>query len=126
MAIARALINKPALLFADEPTGNLDSNTSEEVLRLFQQLNEEEGVTIILVTHDDHVARYANRIIRIRDGASSKPKRRFPPAAAEEMRTAASPPDQGERQLEAAVAAVPAHAAHRPCTVCGATCCGPP
>ena len=70
VAIARALINRPTLLFADEPTGNLDSHTSEEVLRLFQQLNAEEGVTIILVTHDEHVARYARRTIRIRDGAT--------------------------------------------------------
>ncbi|MBM4300952.1 MAG: ATP-binding cassette domain-containing protein [Deltaproteobacteria bacterium] len=68
VAIARALINNPAILFADEPTGNLDSKTSEEVLELFRKLNEEEGVTIILVTHDAIVARYAKRIIRITDG----------------------------------------------------------
>ena len=68
VAIARALINHPPLLFADEPTGNLDSATSEEVLRLFEQLNEEEGVTIILVTHDPNVAEHAKRVIRIRDG----------------------------------------------------------
>ena len=68
VAIARALINNPSILFADEPTGNLDSKTSEEVLELFRQLNEEEGVTIILVTHDDNVARSAKRIIRITDG----------------------------------------------------------
>ena len=68
VAIARALINHPPLLFADEPTGNLDSQTSEEVLGIFGQLNEEEGVTIILVTHDPSVARHAKRIIRIRDG----------------------------------------------------------
>jgi macrolide transport system ATP-binding/permease protein len=68
VAIARALINNPAILFADEPTGNLDSKTSEEVLELFTQLNEEEGVTIILVTHDANVARSAKRIIRISDG----------------------------------------------------------
>ncbi|MEM5787958.1 MAG: ABC transporter permease, partial [Syntrophobacteraceae bacterium] len=68
VAIARALINRPSLLFADEPTGNLDSQTSEEVLRTFRQLNEEEGVTIILVTHDLYVAKTANRIIRISDG----------------------------------------------------------
>jgi macrolide transport system ATP-binding/permease protein len=68
VAIARALINNPAILFADEPTGNLDSKTSEEVLELFRKLNEEAGVTIILVTHDENVARYAKRIIRITDG----------------------------------------------------------
>jgi macrolide transport system ATP-binding/permease protein len=68
VAIARALINYPPLLFADEPTGNLDSRTSEEVLQLFRQLNQEEGVTIILVTHDANVARHADRIIRISDG----------------------------------------------------------
>jgi macrolide transport system ATP-binding/permease protein len=68
VAIARALINIPAILFADEPTGNLDSKTSEEVLELFRRLNEEEGVTIILVTHDANVARSAKRIITITDG----------------------------------------------------------
>jgi macrolide transport system ATP-binding/permease protein len=67
VAIARALINHPSLLLADEPTGNLDSQTSEEVLRIFQQLNE-EGVTIVLVTHDEEVARRARRIVRIHDG----------------------------------------------------------
>jgi len=68
VAIARALVNRPALLFADEPTGNLDSRTSEEVLHMFQQVNAQEGITIILVTHDANVARYAGRIITIHDG----------------------------------------------------------
>ena len=68
VAIARSLINRPAVLFADEPTGNLDSRTSVEVLRIFQQLNEEDGITIMLVTHDPSVARYARRVIQIRDG----------------------------------------------------------
>ena len=67
VAIARALINNPSLLLADEPTGNLDSRTSEEMLDLFKRLNE-EGVTIILVTHDEQVARSAKRIIRLHDG----------------------------------------------------------
>jgi ABC-type lipoprotein export system ATPase subunit len=68
VAIARALVNRPALLFADEPTGNLDSRTSAEVLHMFQQLNEQERITIILVTHDANVARYARRVINIHDG----------------------------------------------------------
>jgi putative ABC transport system ATP-binding protein len=68
VAIARALINRPPLLFADEPTGNLDSRTSEEVLAMFNQINREEGITIILVTHALEVAEHAQRSIRIRDG----------------------------------------------------------
>jgi ABC-type lipoprotein export system ATPase subunit len=68
VAIARALVNRPAVLFADEPTGNLDSHTSEEVLRMFQQLNQQDGITIILVTHDPGVAKHAQRVIRIHDG----------------------------------------------------------
>jgi len=71
VAIARALVNRPPLLFADEPTGNLDSRTSVDVLRMFQQLNEDDGITIILVTHDSNVAQHARRIIHIRDGAVS-------------------------------------------------------
>src|ERR1017187_3397216 len=68
VAIARALINRPPVLFADEPTGNLDSRTSEDVLKMFQKLNEEEGITIILVTHDENGARHTKRVIRITDG----------------------------------------------------------
>jgi putative ABC transport system ATP-binding protein len=68
VAIARSLVNRPPLLFADEPTGNLDSRTSEEVLNMFTRLNQEDRITIILVTHAMEVAEYANRSIRIRDG----------------------------------------------------------
>ena len=68
VAIARALINRPPVLFADEPTGNLDSRTSNEVLEMFRKLNQEDGITIILVTHDPVVAEHANRVIRITDG----------------------------------------------------------
>ncbi|MEI6627198.1 MAG: ABC transporter ATP-binding protein [bacterium] len=68
VAIARALVNDPHLIMADEPTGNLDTKTGEIVLGTFQKLNEEEGHTIILITHELDVAEHANRIIHIRDG----------------------------------------------------------
>ncbi len=68
VAIARALVSHPSVLFADEPTGNLDSRTSREVLAMFQKLNTEEGITIVLVTHDAGVGRHAQRVIHIHDG----------------------------------------------------------
>jgi ABC-type lipoprotein export system ATPase subunit len=68
VAIARALINRPQIVFADEPTGNLDSKTSKEILQMFQDLSEEDGITVVLVTHDVGVAQYARRVIRISDG----------------------------------------------------------
>lgn len=68
VAIARALINRPSILMADEPTGNLDTRTSEEIVSLFEQLNREQELTIILVTHDSEVAENAKRTIMLRDG----------------------------------------------------------
>jgi ABC-type lipoprotein export system ATPase subunit len=68
VAIARALVNEPSILMADEPTGNLDSRTSREVIGLFRELNEQQGITVILVTHDQDVARHARRTIVLRDG----------------------------------------------------------
>ena len=68
VAIARALMNRPAILMADEPTGNLDSKTTREVMRLFDELNAQDKITIILVTHEQDVARHAKRAIVMRDG----------------------------------------------------------
>ena len=68
VAIARALINNPEMILADEPTGNLDSKTSDEIMLFLQQLNQEQGITIVLVTHEPDIAQYARRLVRIVDG----------------------------------------------------------
>ena len=68
VAIARALVNQPAILLADEPTGNLDSKTSEEIMGIFQRLNQDLGITIIMITHEADIASFAKRNILFRDG----------------------------------------------------------
>ena len=67
-AIARALIGQPEVLLADEPTGNLDAVTGREIMDMMARLNEDEGLTIIMVTHDESIARQANRIVRLTEG----------------------------------------------------------
>jgi putative ABC transport system ATP-binding protein len=68
VALARALVSRPAVIFADEPTGNLDSKTSDEVLRLLRRAVDEFGESVVMVTHDDHAASYADRRIELVDG----------------------------------------------------------
>ena len=79
VAIARALVNRPPILLADEPTGNLDSRTSVEIMDIFQRLNDDEAITIIIVTHEHDIAQFARRILEFRDGKvrrdSDVPKR---------------------------------------------------
>lgn len=72
VAIARALVNRPAILLADEPTGNLDSRTAVEIMEIFQRLNEEQGLTIVLVTHEHDISQFARRAIIFRDGHVKK------------------------------------------------------
>jgi putative ABC transport system ATP-binding protein len=75
VAIARALVNNPALILADEPTGALDSRTSVEVMEIFQRLNRERGITLILVTHEPDIAEYADRVVVFKDGKIIKDQR---------------------------------------------------
>ena len=72
VAVARALVNDPALILADEPTGNLDSRTSVEVMEIFQRLNRERGITLVLVTHEPDIAGYADRVVVFKDGRIRK------------------------------------------------------
>ncbi|HSE14104.1 MAG TPA: ABC transporter ATP-binding protein [Candidatus Deferrimicrobium sp.] len=87
VAIARAIVNTPALILADEPTGNLDSATSEEIMGIFQRLNDERGITMVLVTHEPDIALFAKRVIRFLDGRMVEDRivgdRRRPPDARE-------------------------------------------
>jgi putative ABC transport system ATP-binding protein len=68
VAIARALMNDPEIILADEPTGNLDTKTGEFVMHTLQKLNLEKGITVVLITHEDYIAKHAQKIIKMRDG----------------------------------------------------------
>src|SRR2546423_2080389 len=87
VAVARALVNNPALILADEPTGNLDSRTSVEVMEIFQRLNRERGITLVLVTHEPDIAQYAQRIVVFKDGKIKSDQQVLAPRdAAEELK----------------------------------------
>lgn len=72
VAIARSMVNNPRILLADEPTGNVDQRTGEEILQLIKRLNEKEGITVIMVTHDPSKARHADRLLTLVDGHVTK------------------------------------------------------
>ncbi len=87
VAIARSLVNDPKLILADEPTGALDSRTSVEVMEIFQRLNRERGITLVLVTHEPDIAAYADRVVVFKDGKIKKDERVTAPRdAADELK----------------------------------------
>ena len=101
VAIARALVNNPSMLLADEPTGNLDTRTSLDVMGVFQRLNRESGITIVLVTHEPDIADFASRVVTVRDGriVSDQPVMRPRDAVAELENL---PPEEEEDSVEVA------------------------
>jgi putative ABC transport system ATP-binding protein len=111
VAIARALINEPSILLADEPTGNLDTRTSIEVMDIFQRLNIERGITVVLITHEMDIAEHATRVVRFRDGRiqsdTAVTRRRM---AKDEL--AKLPPPEDDTSHGPAPAAEPQPAAH--------------
>ncbi len=89
VAIARALVNRPSIILADEPTGNLDSRSGREVMAILQQLNREQGITVVLVTHDPQIARYTSRILHLYDGRVESEERVAEPLQAQMAEEAA-------------------------------------
>ena len=101
VAIARSLINNPSIILADEPTGNLDTRTSIEVMGIFQRLNKERGITIILITHEADIAEYGTRLVRFRDGRIQADQKILRRRDAEEELAALPPPEDDEAAMEA-------------------------
>ncbi len=95
VAIARALVNRPSLILADEPTGNLDTRTSLEIMEIFQKLNQESRITLILVTHEPDIALYVSRQVVFRDGRVVKDEKIEPRQAAQDLRGLPSPAVEG-------------------------------
>jgi putative ABC transport system ATP-binding protein len=100
VAIARALVNRPSLIIADEPTGNLDSRSSLEVMEIFQRLNQEGGLTILLVTHEHDIAHLAQRLIEIRDGRVRRDSPIEHPYKATELLERLPPEENGNELLD--------------------------
>ena len=94
VAIARALVNRPSLILADEPTGNLDTRTSLEIMEIFQRLNQESRITVILVTHEMDIARYARRQVVFRDGKIVKDEIFQPRKAVEDLQQLPAPAEE--------------------------------
>ncbi|HKQ03596.1 MAG TPA: ABC transporter ATP-binding protein [Blastocatellia bacterium] len=100
VAIARALVTRPRIILADEPTGNLDSRTSIEVMDVFQRLNEERGITIALVTHEPDIAQYARRVVVFKDGRIKRDERVENMRSAREELESLPPPEEDEEDEE--------------------------
>ncbi|HEX5475987.1 MAG TPA: ABC transporter ATP-binding protein [Vicinamibacterales bacterium] len=105
VAIARALINEPAILLADEPTGNLDTRTSIEVMDIFQRLNVERGITVVLITHEMDIAEHGTRLVRFRDGRIQIDQQVIQRRMAAEELAALPPPEEDEPAAAAQAAA---------------------
>ena len=109
VAIARALINEPSILLADEPTGNLDTRTSIEVMGIFQRLNKERGITVLLITHEMDIAEYGTRLIRFRDGRVVADQKVVHRRNADEELAALPPPEPDQIEVPEKATPEPAH-----------------